>query len=385
MDRIEQLERRYPTEPEFEWLMRRRAAERLNGPYVRPSLNELAGMLREYFRATVDPSCEVLDPHWFVGGASKVQVGFTLEQHDHSTRRLVMRMEPGESLNVTSRTREFELMNALRGTVPVPNAPWVDATGDWFPQPVLITEFCAGVAKPSRSASGQVTGLGTRFGPDLAADLAPQFMSHLAAIHTFDHSASSLPSFARPHDGAHEAALWQLNRALRVWEEDRDETIPLMEVAARWLRDHVPSVDHVSVVHGDFRSGNFLFDEDSRQITAWLDWERGHLGDRHRDLAWTIQAPFGHYDEEGDYLVCGLVKKREFFDWYTDVSGLSVDEERLRYYTILNCFQIIAALHGTGFQVVKHGKSHQDILLARLKGEVGIIAEDLRRELLEVL
>ena len=384
-ERVAELEQRFPTEPEFEWLMRRRAEGRSGSPYVRPALSELEEWLGAYFRGVLDPTSVVTDAHWFVGGASKVQVGFTLAHSNSVAQRLVMRMEPGESLNVTSRSREYELMNALADAVPIPKALWVDSVGTWFPQPVLITEFCAGVAKPTRATSGQVTGLGTRFGRELSAELAPQFMAHLAAIHTFDHTRSELPSFARPADNSDQAALWQLNRALRVWEEDRCETFPLMDIAGRWLAEHVPVIDTISVIHGDFRSGNFLFDEDTRQITAWLDWERGHLGDRHRDLAWTIQAPFGHFDERGDYLVCGLVREEEFFDWYTDVSGLSVDPERLRYYKILNCYQIIAALLGTGYQVVKRGKSHQDILLARLKGEVGVIAADLRRTLLEVL
>jgi aminoglycoside phosphotransferase (APT) family kinase protein len=39
-------------------------------------------------------------------------------------------------------------------------------------------------------------------------------------------------------------------------------------------------------VHGDYRSGNFLLDEGSGRITATLDWESGHLGDRHADLAY---------------------------------------------------------------------------------------------------
>src|SRR3546814_15526068 len=70
----------------------------------------------------------------------------------------------------------------------------------------------------------------------------------------------------------------------------RPEELPLVDVAARWLNANAPPLDHVSLVHGDFRAGNFLFDEESRRITAWLDWELAVLGDRHQDLTWTTRS-----------------------------------------------------------------------------------------------
>jgi len=89
-----------------------------------------------------------------------------------------------------------------------------------------------------------------------------------------------------------------------------------MEIAANWLERNLPKVDHVSVVHGDYRSGNFLFDERSGQFTAWLDWERGHLGDRHRDLAWSTQPFLGHYSDDGKtYYVCGLIPQDDL-PWF---------------------------------------------------------------------
>ena len=158
----------------------------------------------------------------------------------------------------------------------------------------------------------------------------------------------------------------------------------MMEVASNWLQRNLPALDHVSVVHGDFRSGNFLFDEASGHIHAWLDWERGHLGDRHRDLAWLTQAAMGHY-EDGTYYVCGLVPLEQFFDLYEQTSGLKVDHERLDYYRILNGFQILVSTIATNYRVARLGKSHQDILLARVRGLAPSVALDLARMLKERL
>jgi aminoglycoside phosphotransferase (APT) family kinase protein len=189
-----------------------------------------------------------------------------------------------------------------------------------------------------------------------------------------------------PSIGTTECARWQLNRARRVWEEDRGEDYPLMDVAANWLERNLPMLDRVSVVHGDYRSGNFLFDEDSGRITAWLDWERGHLGDRHRDLAWMTMREKGHLAEDGKtYLVCGLIPLEEFYERYTQVSGLTVDPQKLRWYRILNTFQVITTTMATMYRVAKLGKSHQDILLARLRAIAPIGAHELSQLLQEVL
>ena len=195
-----------------------------------------------------------------------------------------------------------------------------------------------------------------------------------------------MTSFDVPRVGTTDSALWELNRARRLWEEDRGEDFPLMEVAANWLARNLPTLDHVSVVHGDYRSGNFLFDEDTGEVTGWLDWERGHLGDRHRDLAWSTQPVCGHYAEDGvTYLVCGLVPLESFYREYERASGLAVDPERLMWYRVLNAYSMVVSVLGSAYRVVRLGKTHQDVLLQRVEGMFPVLAAELSVLLEEVL
>lgn len=132
-----------------------------------------------------------------------------------------------------------------------------------------------------------MTGVGTHCGPLLRPVLGQQFVQALAAIHTVPAARlSELTLFERAVVGSNASIVRQIHWWRRVWEEDRPEDLPLVNVAARWLIEHAPPRDHVSVVHGDFRAGNFLFAENSQRITAWLDWELAVLGDRHQDLTW---------------------------------------------------------------------------------------------------
>ncbi len=386
---IETMRARYPTEREFDALLTRKLRQRLLPRRKETTLADFAQCLDRFLRDHVQGAFEVSDLRWMTGGGSKIQLTFVLDWQDpqlaaRTQTKLVIRMEPQESLSATSRTREMQLLTALGDTLSLPRVYWVDTDGRWFPEPSLIYSFASGVTKP-RAVEGRVGGVGSKFGPRLEGLLAPQFIEHLAKIHTFDIRGKDFSAFDVPRVGTTDTALWQLNRARRIWEEDRGEEMPLMEVAAHWLERNLPVLDTVSVLHGDYRAGNFLFDEDSGRITAWLDWERGYLGDRHRDLAWITLPLFGNYAEDGKTLmVSGLVPLDEFYEKYQKVSGLMIDPQRLRYYRVLNGYQLIASSLGTAYRVARLGRSHQDVLLTWIEGVVYQLASDLQAILTEV-
>src|SRR5690606_9288620 len=150
---------------------------RSDPPYHRPSLKDLTSHLRAMSDAELGGNYTISDTAWFSGGVSKIQMGFTLEWRDadNSARRekLVIRMDPAESHNATSRLREWQLLRFFQGKIPVPETFWLDAEGKWFPEPAIIYSFVPGVTKPTGTRTGQVSGLGTNFGAALREKLAP--------------------------------------------------------------------------------------------------------------------------------------------------------------------------------------------------------------------
>ena len=379
---IEDMQARFPTEREFDRMLTRKQQQRTKPRRTATRLEDFAACLDNLLRNTIAAPYEVSRLRWMSGGGSKIQLAFSLRwtdpQSGATTTEMVIRMEPQESLSATSRLREHQLLDAFAGVLPVPRVYWVDDEGRYFPEPALIYAFATGVAKPSNQ-DGKVGGVGSTFRPELRAKLEPQFIAHLAAIHTLDITGRDFSAFDVPRVGTTDTSLWQLNRARRIWEEDRGEELPIMEVAANWLERRLPRLDRASVLHGDYRSGNFLFDEPSGRITAWLDWERGYIGDRHRDLAWITLPQFGTMAEDGrTVLVSGLVPTDRFFAEYQRVSGLSVDPVRLHYYRVMNAYQLIASTLGTSYRVARLGRSHQDVLLTWIEGLVYSLADDLR-------
>lgn len=377
-----ELRRRYPTDATSQRAIDLKMERRRSGVWSQVSLETMVDSARRLVRDEHSPGAEVLDARWLTGGASKIQMAFTLVEPDGRGQRLLVRMDPAESLNATIKTVEHDLIEAVGDALSVPRVPWVDQEAKYFPEPALICTMLPGVAKPSTATTGQVTGLGTNFGPELRARLAPQFVDNLATLHALPADGLGTTAVVVPQTGSQEHALSRLNFERQLWELDRAQMCPLMDVAALWLEENAPTLDRVSVVHGDYRSGNFLFDEASAVITATLDWESAHLGDRHADLAYCTQELYGHLAEDGrTFLACGLLPKGELLARYEEASGLSVEEDALRWYGVLASFSALVKTLATSMRIARLGRSHQDPLLARLEGTVPTLLAQLARQL----
>lgn len=377
---IAQLRQRYPTEREIDRVLTRRLQRRAGPGYAPLPLEQLVDGVRALIRARHEGAFEILEPRWLSGGASKLQMAFVLDWRrpgvGHERTRMVLRMEPAESIVETSRLREFQLILAVRDTVPVPPVFWCDEQGEFLPYPALVYGFAEGVTKPS-AATGNVTGLGTRLPAVLRERLAPQFVDHLARIHTLDYTRADLSAFDVPAAGT-QAAEWMVNWWERVWEEDCEEDAPLMRLAAAWLRRHMPALSQPTIVHADYRLGNFLFTEHDSRISAWLDWELGRIGDPHQDIAWTTSPAFGSYDEHGRFLVCGLMSEDAFTEGYERASGRRIDARAVHWYKVMNAYSMVTLTLGTGYRIARNGKTHQDVLVTWLMGISYMLMDDLR-------
>ncbi len=382
---IAEMRKRYVVEREVDRALTTKLERRSGPPYEKLSLDTLVAGVRALIGAQLKSPFEIGDASWLAGGASKLQMGFTLQWDrpgvGREATRMVLRTDLAESLHATSRLREYQMVNALEGHLPVPPAFWVDTTGEHLPYPGLVYGFVSGVTKPSRAKSG-VSGLGTWMPAEVRKALSPQFVRDLARLHTFEHSRAELSAFDVPNSGD-ENAHWAVNWWDRVWEEDAEEEVPLMALASSWLHKHAPSVEKLSVVHGDFRTGNYLFDEERLRITTWLDWELCRIGDRHQDLAWSTSRAFSTMDEDGKtILISGLMPESEFLESYERLSGLAVDRRSLHWYQVFNAYSMVVMTLGTSYRVARNGKSHQDILLSWLLG-VGYMLLDEIRTLIE--
>jgi aminoglycoside phosphotransferase (APT) family kinase protein len=321
-------------------------------PYRVAAAGELREPLQSWLREEMGSDVEVGALLRAPGGASKENFFFELSDG----RQLLLRLDPGESIVETDRRREFEVLRAVQGIVPAPNVVAVDAKGARLGRPALVMERVSGRSQPELGA--RTSGVGIAFEPELRASLTAEFHDALVRLHTFDWRNADLSAFEAPRAGTDEAAAWSLAWWQRVWEEDRLEDHPVMVVAAEWLRRNLPPADRIVLVHGDYRSGNFLYDDRGR-ITAILDWELAHLGDPHEDLGWVVNPLFSvRAAGGGERLACGMLTREETIARYERATGWRVDRERLRFYEIFNDYKLAVCAHSTTLRIARGEHTH---------------------------
>ncbi len=109
---------------------------------------------------------------------------------------------------------------------------------------------------------------------------------------------------------------------------------PMIDYAARWLKDNLPRTTRKTLVHSDFRNGNIMFSPEG--VLAVLDWEIAHIGDPMRDLGWicTNSWRFGR----SDLPVGGFGTYEDLFRGYEDESGIKVDPAHVKFWEVFGSF-----------------------------------------------
>jgi aminoglycoside phosphotransferase (APT) family kinase protein len=367
----EDIRRRFPVEPSMDWAMKRKIHLRSGPPYKPQNAEALKKRLEAFLKDRITSQFSISDFKALSGGIGNEQFSFELTLHDDDGRkrieRMVLRTRAPHSVAESHRLREFQLINAVQGSIPAPKGLWVDAEGDFFDHPTLIASFCEGVVRPPDDGLTRIRmGYGSKY-RDL---IAPHFIKHLATLANFDWQSADLSAFEAPSEGTTDAVIKHINWWERAWYEDRIEANPLLTVIAQWLRSNAPKVDKVSIVHGDYRSGNFLFSPNTGEITAILDWELSYLGDRHADLAFAILPSSAEQDENGRTLIAGLCTRDEFLHEYERLTGLPVDHDRLRYYDVFMRWRNAIIICAAGARGLIDQKTHNNIIMAWFVGSI---------------
>lgn len=379
--RIRALSARFPTEPYVERALDRKLRLRPGPDYQAMSLAHVEERLRAFLKKRLDGAFTIRDLKPLTGGISKEQFDFVLDcdTREPKSEHLVLRTQSPQSAAETHRMREYELMGALQGHLPVPEQRWIDAEGEEFDQPTLICNFLPGVVRPPSSGPTDVRMF---YGPEYRKLLGPQFADMLGRIAAIDVRSLGLKTFVIPPANSTEGVISLINWWDRVWAEDALEADPLVTLTAHWLRANAPAIDTPSLSHGDYRSGNFLFDPDTGEITVLLDWELAWIGDRHLDLAYALQPLFIE-EEDGRNYHCGLLERDEFIARFEAASGLPVDHDRLAYYEVFVSWRnLVTTIAGGGRSAVSR-KTHQDVSFAWFVAVIAPSAMSTMRRTLE--
>ena len=281
----------------------------------------------QYLAEKWDTPVTVSDVEKIFGGASRETYKLTLEV-DGETRGVILRRDPPSSLIDTERHLEYGAYDRIYPTdIPVPEPLFLENSTDFLEQPFSIM---AAIENPMSDVAPLSSEQKQEIGKqkyNLLGSLAAKdpFALKFDEIMTVPHVASTAKE---------QLLYWQ-----GVIDDDEIHPQPIAQAAIRWLGENLPPpAQKISIVHGDYRTGNFLFN-DQTQITAILDWEMCHLGDPLEDLAWSLDPLWSGEDLE---LAGRLIPHDQAIQTWCESSGLSCDEQALKWWRIFVAVKAVA-------------------------------------------
>ncbi|HKV54200.1 MAG TPA: phosphotransferase family protein [Candidatus Binataceae bacterium] len=247
--------------------------------------------------------------------------------------------------------REYRVLAALQETaVPVPRVYASCDDPAYIGAPFYLMEYMNG--KVIRS--GLVPSAEPSFANTPAKRLAVSegMIGLLIALQSVDWRKAGLEGFGRP-DG-------YLERQLRRWTDQLTRTTPLtrplpvMEKIRDWLTVHMPGAQPATIVHGDFKLDNVMWQpsgEHPRAI-ALFDWEMSTIGDPLADLGWMVTYWSDGSDTELRRSVVssmdsepGYLERAAMVALYEEKSGRAM--RGFAFYEIFSLFKLAIILEGS--------------------------------------
>lgn len=169
----------------------------------------------------------------------------------------------------------------------------------------------------------------------------------LAAMHSVDIEKAGLSDYGKPGNYFER----QISRWSKQYRASETETIDAMETLMDWLPANLPTDDgKVSLVHGDFRLDNLMFDPHTHKVLAVVDWELSTLGHPYADLAyqcmqWHIPAGDTNGLAGLDVTALGIPTEQEYIARYCQRMGLD-GIDHWPFYLAFSFFRLAAIVQG---------------------------------------
>src|SRR6476469_8410482 len=274
----------------------------------------------------------------------------------------VMRAKPGPVAKLLPSAhaveREFAVMSGLADTgVPVPLMFCLCEDESVIGRAFYVMEFMQGRVLWDQALPGT--------DPSGRAAIYDEMNRVIAALHTVDFSARGLAGYGKPGNYFER----QIGRWSKQYKASTDGAGPMsqpidaMEKLVEWLPAHIPAAARdeakVSIVHGDFRLDNLMFDPAQPRVIAVLDWELSTLGHPLADfsyhcMAWHVPHTLSRGIGGLDHKALGIPTAEEYIRRYCERTGFTTPLELKtdgNFYLAYTLFRIAAILQGIAKRV----------------------------------
>jgi aminoglycoside phosphotransferase (APT) family kinase protein len=272
------------------------------------------------------------------------------------SKSYVMRAKPGPVAKLLPSAhaveREFSVMRGLFGTeVPVPRMYCLCEDESVIGRAFYVMEFMQGRVLWDQSLPGM----------DRAQRGAIYLEMNrvISALHKADFAQLGLGNFGKPGNYFER----QIARWSKQYTASITQPIPEMDRLMDWLPANIPPMAKdermVSIVHGDYRMDNLLFDAEQPKVLAVLDWELSTLGHPLADfsyhcMAWHIPPGAFRGIAGLNLSELGIPSEKEYIQRYCESTGWATPEQlkgEWNFYMAYNMFRIAAILQGIAKRV----------------------------------
>jgi aminoglycoside phosphotransferase (APT) family kinase protein len=257
------------------------------------------------------------------GGASRetwsVDVAYD-KSGDRVTLPLVLRRDPPSSGVQTLRREEFLLLRAAHDEgVPVPAVHWLADEAETLDAAFFLMDRIEGETLARRLLRDEA------YAPAREV-MTGQLGAILARIHAIDRKERGI-DFLPECDADESPARGELHRYQQIFSFAAADPHPVVDLAFRWLRSHMPPAGRRVIVHGDFRIGNVIFGPEG--VRSILDWELAHVGDAMEDLGWLCVRAWRFGNDAKP--VGGIGNREELFAAYEKAASVRVDPAHVHF------------------------------------------------------
>ncbi len=260
----------------------------------------------------------ILDAKPLKGGAIQENWLVTAEIGGEPLELVLRTDAPSRVAASHGRAQEFAILTAAyRAGVTVPEPLWLCRDAAVLGQDFYLMRRIGGVGQGYRIVKDKTLG-GER------ARLAERLGVELARIHGIRPDGAGLDFLPLPvRSPALEAVA-----GMRAHLDRFESGYPVLEWALRRLELAAPPAGEIVLVHQDFRTGNFMVDENG--LTGILDWEFAAWGEPMADIGWFCAKcwRFGAERLEAG----GIAPRADFYRGYESTSGRRIDPAAVRYW-----------------------------------------------------
>ena len=264
-------------------------------------------------------------------------------------RKYVLRRKPPGKLLPSAHAvdREFRVIHALHATgFPVAKPHVLCEDAHVIGTPFYVMDFVDGRVLWDQSLPGMTKAE--------RAAIWDELNRVIAQLHSIDYRAVGLEDFGKPGSYIER----QISRWTKQYQASETERVEAMDNLIAWLPKNIPPSASTTVVHGDYRLDNAIFDPNEPRILAVLDWELSTLGDPLADFAYHCMSwhiPPGQFRGIAglDLKALGIPGEAEYVARYCERTGQKrIDPSHWDFYLAYNLFRIAAILQGILKRVV---------------------------------